>query len=90
MKTLRKYANMAFLLISVTAIVPTYANSTINEQEKVKQEKITVEPKKTGIRYYYNRYGEIIGEVVIGVTSLAIAFYVLDRYMDINPRKIFA
>ena len=52
MKTLRKYANMAFLLVSVATIVPAYANPVINEQEKVKQEKITVEPKKTKTVWY--------------------------------------
>ena len=90
MKTLRKYANMTFLLISVATMVPAYANPTINEQEQVTQKETAVKPKETGIRYYYNRYGEVIGEAVIGVTSLAVAFYVLDRYMNVNPRKFFA
>lgn len=89
MKALQKYANIAFLLLSVATIIPAYANATINEQE-VQQEEVNSKPKKAGIRYYYNRYGEVIGEAVIGVTSLAIAFYVLDRYMNVSPRKIFA
>jgi hypothetical protein len=34
MKTLQKYANMTFLLLSVATIVPAYANPTIVEHAK--------------------------------------------------------
>jgi hypothetical protein len=44
MKRLRKYANMALLLVLVTAIVPVHANS-----------EIAVEPKKTETVKWYKR-----------------------------------
>ncbi len=47
MKALQKYANMAFLLLSVATMVPTYANPTINEQEQIEQEEITLKPQTT-------------------------------------------
>ena len=47
MKTLQKYASMAFLLVSVATIFPAYANPTINKQEKIKQEETMVEVQKT-------------------------------------------
>ncbi len=59
-----------------------------DEQKQVEQEEITVEPKT--VRYYYDRYGEMIGEAAIGITSWVVSGYILDKYMDISLRKIFA
>lgn len=47
MKTLQKYTNIALFLISATAIFPTHANTTVNEQEQVTQEEVIVESAKT-------------------------------------------
>lgn len=44
MKTLRKYANMAFLLISVAAIVPTYAN--LEDKYVILKERIIQQSKR--------------------------------------------
>ena len=44
MKTLRKYANMAFLLISVTAIVPAYAN--LEDKYVILKERIIQQSEK--------------------------------------------
>ncbi len=37
MKTLQKYANIAFLLLSVATIVPTYANS-VDDYNRLKEQ----------------------------------------------------
>lgn len=52
MKTIRKYASMAFLLISAVTIVPAFANPTINEQEEVTREEITIESQQPETIWY--------------------------------------
>lgn len=47
MKTLQKYANIAFLLLSVATIVPAHANPVINEQEQVEQEETIIKHAKS-------------------------------------------
>ena len=78
MKTLQKYAKMAFLLLSVTTIVPASANQTINEQEQteqIRQEETTVEPQKTETVWY--KRPVIIGGAITAVTltTLFAAWY---------------
>jgi hypothetical protein len=87
MKTLRKYAAIALLLISATAIIPTFGSSTVNEQEKVKQEEIAAEPKKTEKVAWYNKeiqnkngatigtFAEIAGFVSVLASVSAFVWY---------------
>ena len=49
MKMVRKYANMAFLLFSVAAVVPTYGNEEIITDN---QEEAVIEPKEAEDVWY--------------------------------------
>ncbi len=74
MKMVRKYMNMAFLLLSVASIIPAYGNEvTVNENQD-KQE-IVAEPKKTEKVAWYNREidnkGSTIGDIVFSIGLLA-------------------
>ena len=51
MKMIRKYTNMAFLLLSMASIVPAYGNEEIINENQDKQE-IVVETKKTDVVWY--------------------------------------
>lgn len=88
MKTLQKYANMAFLLISVTMIVPAHANPTINEQEQteqIKQEETIVELQKTETIWY--KRPAVIGGVIT-VATLATLFTAWYTNRLIVPEKL--
>ena|SRR5579863_10056554 len=84
MKTLQKYTNMAFLLLSVATIVPTYAIPTANEQEQIKQEETIVEPKKTKL----NRYLQLAKDnkwLISSLTSnLALIFFLIDKKYNLS------
>src|SRR5690349_8255708 len=83
MKTLRKYTNMALLLVSVATIVPAYANPVINEQENVKQKDTFVESQKASLEAWYNRpVREKIYEVLaIGgwIVAISVAAYLMAK-----------
>lgn len=85
MKTLRKYASMAFLLLSVAMIVPTYANPTMNEQEQVEQKEAIVKPQTTETVWY--KRPTIIGGVITTAT-LATLFAAWYTNRLIVPEKL--
>ena len=87
MKTLRKYANMAFLLLSVTTIVPTYANPVINEQEQVKQEEVIVEPQNTET-VWYKRPAVIGGAITVATLATLFAAWYTNKIT--LPEKLTA
>jgi len=75
METLRKYVNMTFLLISIAAIVPVYANlETAIEPKKTEAVKWHKRPE---VREKAKKVFEAVFGVGYGIGTLALMYYVV-------------
>ena len=89
MKMVRKYANMAFLLFSVAAVVPTYGNEEIITDN---QEEAVIEPKEAEDVWYRRPVWYTTPEGISGaIVTVAAIMYAGAWYKGIvgSPREIF-
>ncbi len=81
MKTLRKHAIIAFLLVAMTTIIPIHANSNINYQTKA--EELLIELKKTEAPWYKTSEGLKDCASTIGIVATWVSFpFVFHSYVD--------
>ena len=89
MKTVRKYANMAFLLVSVAAIVPVYGNPEVivdNQEEIAIQEEVAVNPENRVVSAVKNAFKAIEPAIRPVIICLTVAF-VAHNYINFVAQR---